>query len=97
LGLHLPAWGIYRGKMKFNGYLLVVVVILLIALIFIGLVTRLMELERKNRILIEENQMLKNALADFGEKIEELSTVLDILRQELDKQNDWNEEVQDGM
>lgn len=76
--------------MKFLEYVLVVLVILIVALVFIGFVTAVIELEKVR----EENHMLENALADFGAEIEELSTTVDELRQELSRDIEWNNNIE---
>ena len=53
----------------------------------------IVNLSEENKILKEENHMLKNTLADFGAEIEELSTTVDRLMENLNRGNDWNEEA----
>jgi uncharacterized protein YxeA len=77
--------------------ILVLAVLICTCLLGIFLSEKAEKLERENEFLKKETQMLKNTLADFGARIDEMSNTVDRLRQELDKQNDWNEEVQDGM
>lgn len=48
----------------------------------------------ENEFLKEENHMLKIALDNLGAEIEELSTVVDALRQEQNRGIEWNNNME---
>ena len=48
----------------------------------------------ENEFLKAENHMLKNALADLGAEIEELSTAVDNLQEEMVKETEWNNNME---
>ena len=80
-----------------KGYIAFIIAVVLLVLLLwtaIGVVT---DVAKENEILKSENQMLKTALEDLGAKIEELSNTVDILRRELERSDEWNEGVANGM
>ena len=48
----------------------------------------------ENEFLKAENHMLKNALDNLGAEIEELSTVVDALKQEQNRGKEWNNNIE---
>ena len=51
-------------------------------------------LEVENKFLKEENHMLKNALADLGAEIEELSTTIERLEEDKNVAYKWNDNIE---
>ncbi len=74
------------------GYLeciLIVLMILIVALVLVGFITAVIELEKAK----VENHMLKTARENSKAQIEELSTTVDTLNGEAGKASEWNEKM----
>ena len=65
-------------------------IFLIMCVLAAGVVTSLV---KENNLLTEENHMLKTARDDLGAQIEELSNMVDNLKREINRGNDWNEEA----
>jgi len=65
----------------------------LVCLLGIFLSEKADRLETENEFLKAENHMLKNALADLGAEIEEMSTQIERLMKEETRAEDWNKDA----
>jgi predicted PurR-regulated permease PerM len=65
-------------------------IFLIMCVLAAGVVTSLV---KENNLLTEENHMLKNALADLGAEIEEMSSQIDNLIYDLNRGIEWNKDA----
>jgi regulator of replication initiation timing len=66
-------------------------IFLIMCVLAAGVVTSLV---KENNLLTEENHMLKNALADLGAEIEDMSNQIDNLMKEAGKEIEWNDNIE---
>ena len=79
--------------MKTRDVVFVILVLMAFFISFIATTIHNENLALENEMLRDQNHMLKTTLKDFGAQIEELSTTIDELKEELNRGNEWNEEA----